>query len=232
MKKTIKINNNMTFINLICFFFIGLIIIFITYSFTKELFFLLFWLVVLIIGSFFSYRIDIKEQAIAVTKIIINENKIILVYKNKTTKTISKDSIKSFNVLLNSSENLSYYKFFTTSIEGNVNIELLNGSSINFEIYKQVSVGNYNCNYNLILYTIQNAKAIPNFSYEISGNSQLIKEDIEYYKVHKKHLPRKYVYKYELKNASFQRKFALIILPILCILGFLSLIFAIIIKIK
>ena len=43
------------------------------------------------------------------------------------------------------------------------------------------------------------------------------KEDIEYYKVHKKHLPRKYVYKYELKNASFQRKFALIILPILCI---------------
>ena len=167
-----------------------------------------------------------------VTKIIINENDIILVYKNKTTKTIPKDSIKSFNVLLNSSENLSYYKFFTTSIEGNVNIELLNGSSINFEIYKQVSVGNYNCNYNSILYTIQNAKAIPNFSYEISGNSQLIKEDIEYYKVHKKHLPRKYVYKYELKNASFQRKFALIILPILCILGLLSLIFAIIIKIK
>ena len=108
MKKTIKINNNMTFINLICSFFIGLIIIFITYSFTKELFFLLFWLLVLIIGSFFSYRIDIKEQAIAVTKIIINENDIILVYKNKTTKTISKDSIKSFNVLLNSSENLSY----------------------------------------------------------------------------------------------------------------------------
>ena len=92
-----------------------------------------------------------------------------------------------------------------------------------------MAVGNYKCNYKLILFCLDNKDAIPNFSYDIIGNSQLIKDDIEYYKTNKKRLPRKTVYEYELKNASFQRKFAVIMLPILMILGFSSLIFTLII---
>ena len=232
MKKIIKINNNMQLTNLIYSFVIGIFIIFFIYFFTRELLFLLFWTIVLVIGSYFSYKIDIKKQADAVTQVIINEDNLVLVYKDKTKKIIYKNDIKLFEILLNCSENLSYYNFFTTSVEGNVNISLVNGENINFEIYKQVSVGNYKCNYKLILFSIENKNAIPNFSYEITGNSQLIKDDIEYYKINKKRLPRKFVYEYELKNASFQRRFATIMLPILCILGFLSLIFSIIINLK
>lgn len=41
------------------------------------------------------------------------------------------------------------------------------------------------CKYELILFSIENKNDIPNFSYEITGNSQLIRDDIEYYKLYK-----------------------------------------------
>jgi uncharacterized membrane protein len=89
MRKIIKINNSMQLMNLICLFVIGLFIIFLIYYFTRELSFLLFWIIVLVVGSYSSYKIDIKKQAEAVTQIIINEDNLILVYKNKTYKLSS-----------------------------------------------------------------------------------------------------------------------------------------------
>jgi hypothetical protein len=232
MKRIIKINNDMQLTNLICLFVIGLFIIFLVYYITKELPFLLFGVIVLVVGSYFSYKTDIKQQADAVTKIIINNDNLVLVYKNKTIKNISKNNIKSFKVTLNCDEALSYYKFFVTYTKGNVYIGLNDGDDVKFDIFQQFSVGNYICNYKLILFALEQENAIPNFSYTIDGNSQLIKDDIEYYKINKKRLPRKSVYEYELKNASFQRKFVLLMIPVLCILGLLSLIFAIIINLK
>ena len=81
------------------------------------------------------------------------------------------------------------------------------------------------CKYELILFSIENKNDIPNFSYEITGNSQLIRDDIEYYKINKKRLPRKAVKEYRLKHTFFARKLSFIFS--ICLLSLILLLMAI-----
>ena len=171
---------------------------------------------------------SIKNKTEYVSDIIISADYIELIYKKKQKETkrtrILKEDIEVFEAIVNinkiNSGKTSYV--YCNSI---VTIKLKNKNQIQF--LQDSSNKLWGSPYKFILDLIKNSIEIPNFKYQIEGNYEFAKKDIENYSIYKKRLPFSEQLKYEYKSQPKIIKIIYLILIFilignLCFMGYLS----------
>ena len=167
-----------------------------------ELLALLVFLIPLLIQN-----VSNKEEY--VSDMEITGRDLTLIYKQKR-KFIGKEviplkDIKSFHVILNS--NISSVGTKTKVVFSNtyVSIQTVNGV-INFEENSNAKFTF--CGYSFMLNLLKIAYYIPHFSYEVKGNADSVKEDVEYFAIHGKKMPFIKRFKSDWKKMKAGEKFA------------------------
>ena len=171
---------------------------------------------------------SIKNKTEYVSDIIISADYIELIYKEKQKETkrtrILKDDIEVFEAIVTinkvNSGKTSY--IYCNSV---VTIELKNRCQIQF--LQNSSNQLWGSPYKFILDLIKNSIEIPNFKYQINGNYEFAKKDIENYSIYKKQLPFSEQLKYDYKSQPKIIKIIYLILIFilignLCFMGYLS----------
>lgn len=128
-----------------------------------------------------------------VSELVLTDEELIIVHRSGASKTyekIKQREISSVHAVLEANEevtksmkSISIQRFCLTTVE----INLFNGNKIIFEeIPFDLTCF---CLYGFMLRLIPFAAQLPNFTYEVNGNWELAKKDIEYYTKYGKRLP-------------------------------------------
>ena len=129
-----------------------------------------------------------KSEEEYVSELILDDCSLTLVYKNHTNerkKKILLSDINSFNVVLNAN-NAKTGKTVSLFCETIVTINTKSSKKISFRETPTASFAF--CNYAFMLRLLDIAKYLPNFKYEVKGNSETTKLDIANYALHGKRL--------------------------------------------
>lgn len=183
------------------------------------------WILAFVLVPFIFCSIGNKSEY--VSDMIISSEYIELVYKQKQKEIrrtrLSRNDIELFEVIANIDKRSSGR---TCYIQSNtiVTIELKDKNQIQFS--QDSSYILCGSPYKFILDLIKNSREIPNFKYEINGNYEFAKKDIEHYRIYKKRLSYIEQLKHDYKNQPKFIKILHLILIIvlignLCFMGYL-----------
>lgn len=123
-----------------------------------------------------------------VSEIIIDEKILTVIYKRGKTERTSKiflDDIESVDVLLNAN-NVKTGNTISLFCETIVSIKIKNGQTIFFTENPTASFSF--CNYAFMLRLLDISKYLPNFTFQVNGNSEVAKLDVENYALKGKRL--------------------------------------------
>lgn len=185
-----------------------------------ELIFLLLFFVPLL------FRSTGKQEY--VSELVITNNELDIIYKRKNTlvntKRIPIDSIESFNVSVDLN-NVRYSRTTILSTRIITEIQLKNKDTITFDNTYETKF--FGCPYQYILDIIKASALLPNFSLNLTGNSEFDKENIQYFRRFGKTFPFMLAAKYRFKLMPKSAKtvvvfFAIIYLFIFCMFLYIN----------
>jgi len=132
-----------------------------------------------------------------------------LIYKKKRKflgkEVIPLKDIKSFHVVLNSNISNVGTKTKVVFSDTKVTIKTVNGT-ITFEENSNAKFTF--CSYSFMLNLLKIAYYIPYFTYEVKGNAESVKEDVEYFAIHGRKMPFITRFKSDWKKMKPSGKFA------------------------
>ena len=124
-----------------------------------------------------------------VSELILDDNSLKILYKGKNsehTEEILLNDIRSVDVLLNAN-NVRTGKSTSLFCETIVTISIKSGEEISFTENPTASFSF--CSYAFMLRLLDIARYLPNFRYEVEGNSEVAKLDVQNYAQYGKRLP-------------------------------------------
>lgn len=162
-----------------------------------------------------------------VSDLILSNKDLTLIYKQKR-KVIGKEviplkDIKSFRAVLNANISEAGTRTKIIFADTHVTIKTVNGV-ISFEENSNAKFAF--CSYAFMLNLMKIAYYIPHFTYEVKGNAESVKEDIQYFAIHGRKMPFMQRFKSDWKKMKSGGKFATCIVIFfvflsLCGLGYL-----------
>lgn len=129
-----------------------------------------------------------RSKEAYVSEMLLTDRTLTLVYRNREQGdiVIDLDNIKSIHAKLEAN-NVRTSRSSTLFCETNVTIQTKTGKFFHFS--ENPTANLFQCSYAFLLRLIDNSRFLPNFTYEIQGNSEETKEDIKYYAQYGKRLP-------------------------------------------
>lgn len=225
--KRIRVQNKLTTIQAILLSFfciliaIGLIYIVATADYLRpntkfQIDGLIFCIFFIFIPMWFA---NVKEGEKYVSELQLTDYELALVYKQQ--KKISKivrinlDNIESIHAKL-TANNVNTGRSVTLFCQTDVCIKTKENKLICFTETPTGSIAF--CNYSFMLRLLRMAKDLPNFTFEVDGNSKIVKEDIQYFLMYGKRLSLLKKFQIELKNYPIFIK--IILIMVLFVTGF------------
>lgn len=158
-----------------------------------------------------------------VSDLEVDDNNLTIIYKRKNlqrTKTIALEDIKSVKATLNANYSKTS-KSIMLFCETTVKIKTKNEDSIVFTENPTASLSF--CSYSFMLRLLSIAKYLPNFSFNVDGSAEDVKQDVQYYSIHGRRLSffkRQYILFKKYPTSARIFLFALLI-PVILMFGLL-----------
>ena len=178
---------------------------------------------------FLFMQINKVQETLTQISILPDTIKLIFKKNGQITKTIDvlKKDIKSFNMEIFAEQKQALNQAFQIKTSYELNISRFNNSNIQIKekVEDPLAKSEYNGYLGFIYNILKYSEHIPNFEFNLTTNSNVIKEEVDYYKKHKKimHLTKRI----QLENQQFSAylKFIFVLFILLTIIGPVLIIF-------